>query len=330
MPEADHSPLSDHRSSDEPSAVALLLAGDTSGRNGDDAAVLRVPGGLCCVTTDTAIEGVHLLPAMSPREMGYRAAACALSDLAGMAATALAVVCAVSVPEGRWGDVPAIAAGVRERCAELGCDLVGGDLTAAAASGDAAPLSITITCVGTGPGVGRNGLLSRAGARAGDALYVTGQLGSSQAGLEQLRTGIDTGLATSYLRPPLRQLAARALAAHASSMIDVSDGIASDVRRLADGSGCGFTVELSDLPIDPAVAAQLSLHGDPAVIAATAGDDYELLLTASPDDEQALRAALQRADTELELTKIGAVADIGITYTQHGARVDGLCGYSHP
>lgn len=311
-----------------------MLAADTSGRNGDDAAVIDV-GPLtdaACVSTDTAVEGVHLHPALSPLEMGYRAAACAISDICAMGAAPAHATCAVQVPHGRWEDVPTLVRGVARRCAEQGVALVGGDLVAASPAGTGCGWAVAITVIGA---PGPAGFVGRAGARPGDVLLVTGTLGASAAALAHIdgdvavvapaRPGSD-----AYRMPPDRTTAALALAPHATAMLDLSDGIATDVRHLAAASGCGARIDIDLLPVaadDEPVLARLGV--DPAIVAATHGDDYELLLACAPGDVDAAIRDLAAAAPQLPLTSIGVCADVEVVFTRRDEPVDGLSGFAH-
>lgn len=320
---------------DELSALASLAEADRSRLAGDDAAVLPAPGGRVCISTDTAVVGVHLHPGMTPRAWGYRACACALSDLAAMASAPLGVVAAVAVPADGWALVPEISAGVEERAFEQGCHLVGGDLVRAAAAGSEAPWSITVTVVGTASGSARGAPVRRTGTRSGHAIYVTGGVGAGAAGLAAfVRGGPSEPLAAAYLRPPDRLAAGRVLAPWASAMMDLSDGLGGDLPRLLSASGCGAQVVLDSLPIDPCVAAELAaLAADPVLCAAGAGDDYELLITADPAHESAMRGALARIPHHeggpVPLTKIGTCADSELTWIHRGAVVAHVPGFAH-
>lgn len=314
----------------EREAIAAVLAADASRANGDDAAIVHVPGAAACVTTDTCVDGVHLHHSMTAEQKGYRAAACALSDLAAMAAQPLAVVAAICVPPGGWPDVPAIAAGVEARAREAGAALVGGDLVSASESGPA-PLSIAVTCIGSATANARGRPVLRSGAQPGDALYVTGTLGASRAGLLALERQPHDPAVDGYLRPPDRLAAARLLAPVVTAMMDLSDGIAADVPRLAAASGCGAVVELDRLPLDPALVRLLDDTGqDPLRMAAEGGDDYELLIAADPATERQLHERLQLlAGPPLPLTRIGRCADVGISWLRQGRPVADLQGFFH-
>lgn len=317
--------------SDEADVIRQIMTADTSQLNGDDAAIVAAPGAQIAITTDTSVLGLHALGCMSAEQFGVRAVARALSDVAAMAMIPAAVVVALIVPDDGWRLASRVLDGARSRARSSGTDLVGGDLS----GGDT--WTAVVTCVGR-----RAATLprTRAGVRAGDELYVTGRLGAAALALEQLRhidaelanraplsgdgAHDDSGALDAYLCPPDRLRAARALAPFARAMIDVSDGVASDARHLAECSGVCLHIDLDALPR----AASCD-----AVRAATHGDDYELCVAIAPGDVPAARAALAAACPDLPLTKIGSAADDrlvpGVTFTLAGEPIDGLTGHIH-
>lgn len=323
--------------SDELEALARILPA-TDRRNGDDCAVLAVPAGQVCVSVDTAVVGVHLHTALTPAEWGYRAAACALSDLAAMGASPTAILVSVATPTGRWADAVAMVDGARTRAAESGAVVVGGDLVRAGLD-DAAPASISVTCLGTPPA--RGGVV-RAGARAGDIIAVTGSLGAAAAEFHSLtpltpptrltrhERGDVPAKMGAYRRPPNRLAAGTALASFTTAMMDISDGLSLDLVRLAGASGCGFEVDLDLLPLSPDLEAFPIAQADPAVTAACWGDDYELLVTLDAAQFEHARAALSRLGAgAVTLTKVGQCADTGTTWKRHGGPIQLEQGFSH-
>lgn len=308
----DHPPHpADGTVDDEAGAVARILASGARA-NGDDAALLRIPGGSACVSTDTTIAGVHAPAGTHPHALGRRAAARALSDMAAMAARPAAVLCAVVTPGGGWNAAVAAANGVRERARETGCELVGGDMSAAAAADQ--PLTVVVTALGTRAGAGGR-FVSRSGMGAGDVLLVTGAVGASGAAL---RTG-----ATLLPEPPDRVEAALALAPFLTALIDLSDGLASDARHLARSSECGAQIDLDLLPLAPGA------HD--ALRAACDGDDYELLAAIPPERVEAARAALGTACPGLPLTAIGTASSAadGVEFRRRGRPAELAGGFTH-
>jgi thiamine-monophosphate kinase len=235
---------------------------------GDDTALLE--GGRV-VTQDALVEGVHFrLPWTSWRDLGYKAAAVNLSDLAAVGAEPDALFLSLGLPAERdVDDVLELYEGVRE----TGVSVRGGDLTRAER------IILCATAIGRTERVP-----GRAGARPGDALVVTGPLGGAAAGLAALERGLDgfEELVLLHRRPPYRLDAGRALAPVAHAVIDLSDGIASDAARIAERSGCALEIEIERLPL----ASRLAEIGpDPFW---TMGEDYELLAALAPQDASRL------------------------------------------
>ncbi len=231
---------------------------------GDDAAILCPLVGQVVVSTDVAVAGVHLdLSLFSVADLGYKAVAGALSDLAAMGALARALVLAVTAPPGT--DLEALHEGVAAAAVAAGCPVVGGDLSRGG------ELALAVTVIGECPGAGA---VRRSGARPGDRLYVTGPLGRSAAGLRRRRegAGLDDALVLAHRRP--RALLAEGRAARgagARAMMDLSDGLGIDLHRLADASGVGFA--LDSVPVAEGATREEAISG---------GEDYELVV-AAPD-----------------------------------------------
>jgi thiamine-monophosphate kinase len=295
---------------------------------GDDASVVRARG-FAVTSIDSVSDGTHFtLATHSPADVGHKALATALSDLAAMGADAGEAHVALALPRGfDMGAARELVAGMEELARRHGVAIAGGDVITAA--------SLTVTVCVTG-WVDDDGLLvGRDGAQPGDELWVTGALGGSAAGLLVLQETTPTPeraaeLVARHRRPEPRLAAGAALAgAGASAMIDVSDGLATDARHIAERSGCRIVVELTRLPVAPGVADVAEAAGvDPIKLAAGAGDDYELLLTAPPDRAPELVRAAARAD--VALTRLGrAEAGTGVVLrTAAGGTVD-LVGYEH-
>lgn len=267
---------------------------------GDDAAVLRPPPGMELVaSTDTLVGGVHFLPDCAPRAVGHKALAANLSDLAAMGADPAWVLLAITLPgtsgQAREGWLEQFMAGFDALAGAHGADLVGGDTTAG-------PLAITVTVLGLVPA---GQALTRAGARVGDGVYVSGSLGGAGVGqaCRRGRTSLAPELADAVCArleyPQPRVALGRALRGRAHAAIDVSDGLAADLGHVLAASGVGARVALADLPLGPGVP------DTPAgrLAALTGGDDYELCFTA-PDgtDLGGLEAAGGCA-----LTRIGRI-----------------------
>jgi thiamine-monophosphate kinase len=302
--------------------IAAAL-GAAAGGLGDDCAVLQPGEGLLVASTDVSVEGVHFRRDwLTLEEIGWRATAAALSDLAADAADAAGVLVAVTAPDDASdADVVAAMSGAGAAAAEAGARIVGGDLSA----GPAWSLAVTVLGWTATP-------VTRADARAGDILWVTGALGAPRAALEALRRGEmpEPHARRAFARPTPRLVAGRWLARRgAHAMIDVSDGLGQDASHLAAASGVALTLELNQLPVAPAARSMAERLGElPEQFAAESGEEYELLVALPErfDDEDAL--AFRNA-CSLTLTRIGAVSSgAGVEARLHGSKVN-LTGWDH-
>jgi thiamine-monophosphate kinase len=283
---------------------------------GGDAAELVVPDGQrLLVSTDTSVEGVHFRRDwLSPTEIGYRATAAALSDLAAVAATPLALLLALTMPPSWLSVAGDVAAGVGEAARAARAHIVGGDVV----RGDALSLTITVLGVAAHP-------WSRGAARPGGRVYVTGVLGGPLAALRELSAGRtpDPAARARFAHPEARLLESRWLANHGViAAIDISDGLVADARHIAAASHVRLTLDLSRLP---------HVDGIEPLDAAVSGEEYELLVVTRPDAE--LDAPAFTRAFGLPLTEIGTVdADETqgrVDVTLGGTRVDPPGGYDH-
>jgi thiamine-monophosphate kinase len=278
--------------------------------SGDDAAI-TVRGGASATSVDALVEGVHFeVPPFTMREVGHKALATALSDLAAMGAEPAEAYVQLGVPTGRGeAELLELADGLGTLAAAHGVAIAGGDITAAPV------LIVAVTVVGVADDA--EALVLRSGARPGDALAVTGALGGAAAGLLLLERPdleasvgreVADALRARQLAPAPRVEAGRALAdAGATALIDISDGLGADAAHVAAASGVGVEIELARIPLHPGVAEIAAAAGvDPLGLAAGGGEDYELLAAFSPDAVEAARVAAARAGTNL--TVIGTVA----------------------
>lgn len=255
---------------------------DTRVGIGDDGAVLTPPAGHELVAVvDTLVEGVHFPPQSPARPIGHRALAVNLSDIAAMGATPAWALLAITLPRADEDWLGEFAAGFGELARAHDVQLVGGDTTSG-------PLTVTVQVLGVVP---RGEALLRRGGQAGDVVYVTGTPGDAACGLALLQgrlrtpataraTELDT-LRNRFLFPEPRLAAGVRLRGVASACIDVSDGLAGDLGKLATASGCGARVEITQLPLSESL---LAAAGRAAAehFALTGGDDYELCFTVPP------------------------------------------------
>ena len=296
---------------------------------GDDAAILRPSRGRDLAwATDAQVEDVHFRRAwMSPKDLGWRALAVNLSDLAAMGAAPLGALVSIAIPES-WSDADVLALhrGVAACGRKFSCPLIGGNVSAA--KGRA--LQVHVSVLGE---VRRGRALRRDAARAGEDLWVTGQIGVGGVSLDALKAGAPS--ATSYLKPNPPLEFAQALAAKGLSRaaIDVSDGLFADLAHVLEASGnIGARIELAKVPV-PAVLKKLQRAGDPQSFAAALnrGEDYQLLFSA-PAAKRAAVESLARA-AKVKAARIGALVKApGISLLTRGGQVlsyTGPGGWQH-
>lgn len=317
--------------------------------SGDDAAVVRA-GGVVVTSIDSVVDGIHFERAThSFADIGHKALARGLSDLAAMGAEPGEAYAALAAPDDlREDDAVELVRAMEELAEATGTTIAGGDVTAS-------PV-LVITVSVNGWAASEHELAYRDGAQPGDLVGVTGELGAAAAGLWLLRQAAaappteaaaappgDAGpppaglspaerdaLVLRHRRPSPRLAAGRALAAAGvSSMIDVSDGVATDARHLADAGGVAIEVRLEAMPVAAGVEAVAAAAGvDPLELAAAGGDDYELLFTAPPERRDAVEAAAREAGTWVRwLGRVGAGA--GVSLVGPGGESVDIAGFEH-
>jgi len=288
---------------------------------GDDCALIDVGDRTLAITTDLLTERVHFFPDVDPASLGHKALAVNLSDLTAVGARPRCFLLSLSLPraDGAW--LEAFSRGMFELAAREGCELIGGDTTRAARiAGQDGPVTVCITVIGE---VDRSCLRGRSGARAGDDLWVSGELGDAALAvahaLGQVR--LDPAQAQACRQrlewPQPRVALGLALRGLASAAIDVSDGLLGDLGHVMERSGVGGRVRVPDVPrsdtlrrMEPQLQRRCLLAG---------GDDYELLFTASPADREAVAATGRRC--------CAAITRIGTMTKEPGLRLEGDPGF---
>lgn len=269
---------------------------------GDDAAVIRsapAPAPYLLVTTDILIEESHFRRTWAtPEQIGIKAAECNISDIAAMGGTPTWMFVSLVLTreiEVEW--VKGVYTGIAQSCRRCGVTVAGGDTTLGAAN------TINITLLGS---VHENELCLRSHARPGDLLMVTGPLGASAAGLSLLLAGKEPGayLLEKHLAPTCRLEASRKIAPLAHAMIDISDGLGSEIHHICRRSDTGACIEAACIPIHADVrAAAADLGKDPLEFALSGGEDFELLFSIAPDKRKVLD------DTGLICHQVGRVLE---------------------
>jgi thiamine-monophosphate kinase len=262
---------------------------------GDDCAVLSpIENQNIVVTTDTLVAGVHFPFETSPRAIGHKAVAVNLSDIAAMGAKPSWLSLAITLPNIDEVWITEFCEGVFELCEFYNVELIGGDTTQG-------PLSITITAQGLTP---EGSYLSRSGAKSGDWLYVTGELGDAALALQQITGKVDIEaqfidiIKNKLDYPKPRVLAGQTLREYASSAIDLSDGLIADLGHICQASNVGANIVLDALPLSTIMRDSL-LADDAITLALSGGDDYELLFTVNEDNKVGMETAMSHAGTKV-------------------------------
>jgi thiamine-monophosphate kinase len=298
---------------------------------GDDAAAFRGrKDSLMLVSTDALVEGIHFdLRYFRPEDLGWKALAVNLSDIAAMGGKPCYFTTSIAVPRDRNSNwVQKVYAGVLELASESDVHLIGGD-TCASPQG----VFLDLTILGE---VKPSEIVTRKGARPGDLLCVTGELGGSAIGLELLRSNSQSArrypsLINRHLRPCPRSQVGRFLASHhsASSLIDISDGLSTDLHHLCEQSHVGAVIDIEKIPIAKVSKRLRSLLSRAALhYALNGGEDYELLFTVSPK----LKSRIPKSINGVAIHEIGSITkETGQCYLLEHGRLKKLspCGFDH-
>jgi thiamine-monophosphate kinase len=285
----------------------------------DDVALL----GDLVVTHDTIAEGVHFLPHDPPASVGWKLVAVNLSDLAAKGASPAGALLSLTISgPGEW-ELDFLG-GIEAACESYGLALIGGDTIALPIG---APRVLGLTAIGR---AGEQ-VPERAGAKAGDALWLVGTVGDAAAGLMLLQDdrNAEGPLIDIYRRPVPQLEAGRVLAPRAHAMMDVSDGLLLDARRMADASRCAISIELEELPLSRAFVAERGQDLASRLFAAAGGDDYALLASVPADFDPATLPL----PSGTRISRIGSVAGAGprlsVTFCGEPAQLPERLGFEH-
>jgi thiamine-monophosphate kinase len=290
----------------------------------DDAAFIKPPPGCDLVLkTDAIIGGVHFFAEDAAHDVARKALRVNLSDLAAKGAKPLGFLLSLALPKEIGDDwLSGFAQGLRDDAVQFGCPLFGGDTDRTPG-----PITISIAMFGSVP---EGTMVRRAGAQAGDLVFVSGSIGDASLGLS-LRKKTDMGapwklsdtqrqhLLSRYLLPQPRNALSEAVRTHASAAMDVSDGLAGDFAKLARASQVAAEIEIARVPLSD--AAKAALAADPAMLetALTGGDDYEIVCTVPAGKADAFRAATKSAG--VPVTEIGEIkAGEGVRFVDSNGR----------
>ncbi len=294
---------------------------------GDDCALIEVAEKhLVAISTDTLVSGIHFLPDIDPADLGQKALAVNLSDLASMGADPSWLLLSLTLPtiDETW--IKVFSDSLFEQLNYYGMQLIGGDTTRG-------PLSLTLTIQGIIPD---GQAITRSGARIGDWIYVTGTLGDSSAGLAIMQGRLTVAdvtirdyLLSRHLRPQPRILQGKALRNLASSAIDISDGLISDLQHILIASKCGARINLDVLPLSQMLSCNAD-YEQALLWGLTGGEDYELCFTVPEIHRNILEIELNHLC--VDFTCIGQICPLseGIKFYRHNQLVELACkGFDH-
>lgn len=284
--------------------------------NGDDAAVFERSGSFVAVSTDTIVEGDHFSRAyFKPEQIGIKAIESSVSDIVAVGARPSYVFLSLVIPDDMTVEcMDGVYAGINQAAKRCAVSVLGGDTT------HGATFVISVTVLGDLKTL--DNLCPRHGAKPGDLVYITGPLGGAMAGLKLLRArtaGFDD-VKRLHLEPRCRVDLLDALAPYATSMIDISDGLSSEIHHICKASACGAIIEESLVPQLPRVREVAKHFGDnPLDYAYSGGEDFELLYTIDPSEEKHAVG-----------TKIGTITPSGVMLRRAGELIEFQNrGYDH-
>ncbi len=282
---------------------------------GDDCALLSIPDGFeLAVTTDTMVENVHFFAGADPEQLGHKLLAVNLSDLAAMGAKPISVTLALTLPKVDESWLTAFVHGFLNLAERYSVDLIGGDTTSG-------PLTLTVQAMGLVP---KGRALLRSTAQPGDFIYMTGCLGDAGLGLkihQGYHSAHPEAALTRFNRPEPACEAGQALIGIAHACIDLSDGLAGDLGHILEQSQVGACLDWDALPLSQAVRSYINDTGDWSM-PLTAGDDYELCFTVSPEQAAQLTVAATKigiieSQPGLRLNKSGNIQPLEVKGFEH-------------
>jgi len=282
---------------------------------GDDCALMAIPSGYeLAITTDTMVENVHFFAGTDPDALGHKLLAVNLSDLAAMGAEPVSVTLALTLPEVDEDWLKEFSEGFLNLAKQFSVDLIGGDTTSGS-------LTMTVQALGIIP---EGKALKRSAAKPGDFVFVTGRLGEAGLGLK-IKTGYlcdspELALKQFY-QPNPRVKEGLAIRVYANACIDLSDGIASDLNHILEKSGVGARLDWDRLPLSREVNEYINVTGDWS-LPLSAGDDYELCFTVSPDKIDSINIACTQVGIieekpGLRIKRLGAIENIEVKGFEH-------------
>jgi thiamine-monophosphate kinase len=314
-PQQKHMPLSEFSLIQRYFTKQRVINPSTRLGIGDDCALLSIPEGFeLAVTTDTMVENVHFFAGADPELLGHKLLAVNLSDLAAMGAKPLSVTLALTLPKVDENWLTAFARGFLNLAERYSVDLIGGDTTSG-------PLTLTVQAMGLVP---KGKALLRSAARPGDFIYMTGFLGDAGLGLKIKQgyncTNPETAL-KRFHQPEPQVEAGLALIGIANACIDLSDGLAGDLGHILEQSQVGARLDWDALPLSKAVQTYINDTGDWRM-PLTAGDDYELCFTVSPEQADKLTIAASKigiieSEPGLRLNKSGSTQPLEVKSFEH-------------